>query len=122
MKTLILTITAVFLTTIASAQLVVDGLDLNQEPEVHFIKVQILEAVVFGKRACTLTIDFGQERLKNATIMEADNPKKAVNMVSIAGAINYLVNRGWEPWQFMEPAETPNGKATQIIFYKRTQN
>lgn len=122
MKTLILSILAVSISLSASAQLVVDGVDLNQQPEVHFIKAQIIEAVIFGKRACTLTIDYGQERLKNATIMEAENPKQTINMVSVAGAINYLVNRGWKPWQFMAPAQTPNGTAIQIIFCKSPQN
>ncbi|WP_138481528.1 hypothetical protein [Dyadobacter bucti] len=78
----------------ASAQVFVNGANINTVREIKVIELIVLEDFVASPNI-TASIDYGQERKElEGKITNAAGEK--VKFGSIVWAINYLENRGWE--------------------------
>lgn len=109
-------------TTAASAQVVVDGVNINNLQEVQMIRMIAQER--FLSNRVTIFIDYGQSirgvNMRNQ--MEVINPAdgKRIRFNSVMHATNYLIANGWEYIEAMVlPSEgnaSTTGGSTQYLF------
>jgi|AntRauTorckE5430_2_1112549.scaffolds.fasta_scaffold01780_5 hypothetical protein len=108
-------------TTAASAQVVVDGVNINNLEEVSMIRMIAQER--FLSNNVTIFIDYGQSiqgGMRNR--MEVINPRdeKRIKFNSVMHASNYLISNGWEYIEAMVlPSEgnaSTTGGSTQYLF------
>ena len=107
--------------TTASAQVVVDGVNINNLEEVAMIRMIAQER--FLSSQVTIFIDYGQSlRGASRSRMEVINPRdgKRIKFNSVMHATNYLIENGWE---YLEAMVLPNegnasttGGSTQYLF------
>lgn len=108
-------------TTAATAQVVVDGVNINNLEEVSMIRMIAQERFLSNK--VTIFIDYGQSvQGGSRQRMEVINPAdgKRIRFNSVMHATNYLISNGW---QYVEAMVLPSdgnasstGGSTQYIF------
>ncbi len=108
-------------TTAATAQVVVDGVNINNLEEVAMIRMIAQERFLSNK--VTIFIDYGQSvQGGSRQRMEVINPAdgKRIRFNSVMHATNYLISNGW---QYVEAMVLPSdgnasttGGSTQYIF------
>lgn len=110
-------------TTAATAQVVVDGVNINNLQEVAMIRMIAQERFLSTK--VTIFIDYGQSvQGGNRQRMEVVNPSddKRIKFNSVMHAVNYLISNGWEYQEAMVlPSEgnaSTTGGSTQYLFVR----
>jgi len=108
-------------TTAATAQVVVDGVNINNLEEVAMVRMIAQERFLSNK--VTIFIDYGQSvQGGSRQRMEVINPAdgKRIRFNSVMHATNYLISNGW---QYVEAMVLPSdgnasttGGSTQYIF------
>lgn len=108
-------------TTTASAQVVVDGVNINNLEEVAMIRMIAQERFLSNK--VTIFIDYGQSvQGGSRQRMEVINPSdgKRIRFNSVMHAVNYLISNGWIYQEAMVlPSEgnaSTTGGSTQYLF------
>lgn len=109
------------LSTAASAQVVVDGVNINNLEQIDMIRMIAQERFLSNK--VTIFIDYGQSINGGArNRMEVINPQdgKRVRFNSVMHAVNYLTANGWDYVEAMVlPSEgnaSTTGGSTQYLF------
>jgi len=124
MKNLIFAFMLLFgATTVATAQVVVDGVNINNLEEVAMIRMIAQERFLSSK--VTIFIDYGQSiQGGSRSRMEVINPAdgKRIKFNSVMHAVNYLISNGWVYQEAMVlPSEgnaSTTGGSTQYIFVR----
>lgn len=108
-------------TTAATAQVVVDGVNINNLEEVAMIRMIAQERFLSNK--VTIFIDYGQSvQGGSRQRMEVINPSdgKRIRFNSVMHATNYLISNGWTYIEAMVlPSEgnaSTTGGSTQYLF------
>jgi hypothetical protein len=108
----------------ASAQVVVDGVNINNLEEVAMIRMIAQERFLSNK--VTIFIDYGQSvqggsRQRMEVISPNDGDRIKFN--SVMHAVNYLISNGWNYQEAMVlPSEgnaSTTGGSTQYLFVRR---
>ncbi len=109
--------------TSAKAQVVVDGVNINNLEEVNMIRMIAQERFLSNK--VTIFIDYGQTITFAArSRMEVIDPRdgKRVRFNSVMHAVNFLIANGWEYTEAMvlpvEGNASTTGGSTQYIFQR----
>lgn len=125
MKSFLLTLVFVATSTLGFAQVVVDGVNINNLDEVQMIRMIAQERFMSNK--VTVFIDYGQAitGLGGRNQMEVIDPRtdKRVRFNSVMHAVNYLIANGWKYQEAMvlpmEGNASSTGGSTQYIFVRR---
>jgi hypothetical protein len=122
-KLLFAFILAIAATTTASAQVVVNGVNINNLEEVSMIRMIAQERFLSSK--VTIFIDYGQSvRGGSRRTMEVINPQdgERIRFNSVMHAVNYLIDNGWRYVEAMVlPSEgnaSTTGGSTQYLFVR----
>ncbi len=114
---------AIAATTTASAQVVVNGININNLEEVSMIRMIAQERFLSNK--VTICIDYGQSiQGGGRNNMEVINPRdgKRIRFNSVMHAVNYLISNGWKYVEAMVlPSEgnaSTTGGSTQYLFVR----
>jgi hypothetical protein len=114
---------AIAATTTASAQVVVNGVNINNLEEVSMIRMIAQERFLSNK--VTIFIDYGQSiQGGGRNNMEVINPQdgKRIRFNSVMHAVNYLIDNGWKYVEAMVlPSEgnaSTTGGSTQYLFVR----
>ncbi|MFK8161814.1 MAG: hypothetical protein AB8H12_05065 [Lewinella sp.] len=115
---------AIAATTTASAQVVVNGVNINNlEDQVSMIRMIAQERFLSNK--VTIFIDYGQSiQGGGRNNMEVINPQdgKRIRFNSVMHAVNYLIDNGWKYVEAMVlPSEgnaSTTGGSTQYLFVR----
>lgn len=114
---------AIAATTTASAQVVVNGVNINNLEEVSMIRMIAQERFLSSK--VTIFIDYGQSvRGGSRRTMEVINPQdgERIRFNSVMHAVNYLIDNGWKYVEAMVlPSEgnaSTTGGSTQYLFVR----
>lgn len=103
----------------SQAQLMVDGMDLNQRDDLHFIEISPRNPPFESN--LRVHIDYGQpfRVVENANLMDARGEKMEFN--SIVHILNFFTDQGWEVWKMMPmDGEISNDESNRIsIFFRR---
>lgn len=124
MKKLILTLTlALGFVLSASAQVVVDGVNINNLQEVQMVRMIAQERFLSNK--VTIFIDYGQSiNGGSRNRMEVIDPNNGdrIKFNSVMHAVNYLIANGWRYVEAMVlPSEgnaSSTGGSTQYLFVR----
>lgn len=115
---------AIAATTTASAQVVVNGVNINNLEEVSMIRMIAQERFLSSK--VTIFIDYGQSvQGGSRNNMEVINPQdgKRIRFNSVMHAVNYLIANGWQYVEAMVlPSEgnaSTTGGSTQYLFARQ---
>ena len=114
---------AIAATTTASAQVVVNGVNINNLEEVSMIRMIAQERFLSSK--VTIFIDYGQSvKGGSRRTMEVINPQdgERIRFNSVMHAVNYLIDNGWKYVESMVlPSEgnaSTTGGSTQYLFVR----
>lgn len=114
---------AIAATTTASAQVVVDGVNINNLEQVSMIRMIAQERFLSNK--VTIFIDYGQSVNGGSRArMEVIDPSsdKRIQFNSVMHAVNYLISNGWTYVEAMVlPSEgnaSTTGGSTQYLFVR----
>jgi len=114
---------AIAATTTASAQVVVNGVNINNLEEVSMIRMIAQERFLSSK--VTIFIDYGQSvKGGSRRTMEVINPQdgQRIRFNSVMHAVNYLIDNGWKYVESMVlPSEgnaSTTGGSTQYLFVR----
>ena len=97
MKGIILIAMLILGTSLANAQVVVEGININERKDIEYIQM-----VAYGKgfsKKVTIVIDYGQQQAWWTTKDQAvDDPETGKRKVffSVIDALNFLHRQGWE--------------------------
>ncbi len=110
-------------TSVASAQVVVDGVNINNLEQVSMIRMIAQERFLSNK--VNIFIDYGQSiRGIGRQNMEVINPNdgERIKFNSVMHAVNYLISNGWEYQEAMVlPSEgnaSTTGSSAQYLFVR----
>lgn len=94
MKKFISVFTFIFVSTFLCAQVNINGVDINQEPGVRYVKLLAFQKFLSNK--VIIAVDYGQKMKfgQGATIKDADGKDQVFN--SVIGALNFMEENGWE--------------------------
>jgi hypothetical protein len=116
-------ILAIAATTTASAQVVVNGVNINNLEQVSMIRMIAQERFLSSK--VTIFIDYGQSvKGGSRRTMEVINPQdgERIRFNSVMHAVNYLIDNGWRYVEAMVlPSEgnaSTTGGSTQYLFVR----
>ncbi|MTB51363.1 hypothetical protein [Lewinella sp. W8] len=105
----------------ASAQVVVDGVNINNLEQIQMIRMIAQERFLSNK--VTIFIDYGQSiQGGGRRQMEVINPAdgKRIRFNSVMHAVNYLIDNGWSYTEAMvlpnEGNASTTGGSTQYLF------
>ncbi len=93
---LLITLSFLFYSFQAEAQVIVNGVNINEIEEVKICRV-VARSVGFSNKV-TITIDYGQDikwaNVRGTRVTRPDGTIEVFN--SLIGALNYMENNGWE--------------------------
>ncbi len=95
-KFLTIAIVLVLTQTFVFSQVIIDGVDINQLPDVEYC--QLLGVGKFLSAKMNISIDYGQKRkfLGKKNFFVTDKDGKKVIFFSMIEGLNYMNNNGWE--------------------------
>lgn len=98
----------------STAQVIVDGVNINSEEEVEIVQLLAL-GNLFSKKV-TIIIDYGQfikfGSNKGSVVTDTRGNLKKFN--SSMAAINYMENNGWE---LIDVNSVPNPNSNAVVYY-----
>jgi hypothetical protein len=96
MKTLITILITIFLSIQLSAQVIIDGVNINELEDVHIVQL-LAKGSLFSNKV-SIVVDYGQFKkwndAKGSKFLDKDGKKKKFN--TVIEAINFMENNGWE--------------------------
>lgn len=109
-----------FISISINAQVIVEGVNINDDPKIKMCQV-IAQARAFSNKL-TITIDYGQliryGSGKSSKVTGSDG--KPVIFNSLMAATNFMLNNGWEYIDSYYASDGANGSAYRYTFKKRT--
>ncbi len=98
MKKIITVFLIIFTVQYLSGDVFVKGININQEPEVIYIKFRAENKLLSKKLYAQ--VDYGREDLRKYAfdmyITEGESPKKKKVFYSVIEILNFMVKNGWE--------------------------
>lgn len=114
----LLLISALSFAQASTAQVIVDGVNINNEEEVEIVQLLAL-GNLFSKKV-TIIIDYGQfikfGSNRGSVVTDTRGDLKKFN--SSMAAINYMENNGWELID-VNSVSNPNSNAVVYYFFRR---